>query len=82
MDYRELQDSKNLDNQQLADKIGIPRTTVSKYKNGHLNTKNMTLEMAVKWLRALGRRKMANDLSEMFALAEAPSESKENTSES
>ena len=48
MDYRELQDSKNLDNQQLADKIGIPRTTVSKYKNGHLNTKNMTLEMAVK----------------------------------
>ena len=61
MDYRELQDSKNLNNQQLADKIGIPRTTVSKYKNGHLDTKNMTLEMAVKWLRALGRRKMAND---------------------
>lgn len=79
MDYRELRQSKNLKKKTLADKIGVPPSTVSKYELGFLDTNNMTLNMAVRWLRALGRRKQANDLVEMFALdAETPSESKES----
>ena len=52
MDYRELQDSKNLDKQQLADKIGMDKSTF--YRRIQANGDTFTLKEATDIVATLG----------------------------
>ncbi|NMM98141.1 helix-turn-helix transcriptional regulator [Bifidobacterium olomucense] len=68
---------KGLTQQQLADKVpSMTRGRIAAYETGAIDVGNMTLDMALRFLEAFGRKALARQVRAV--LIESPEGSKEN----